>query len=130
MRQKSLFNTVMVSKGVYEYFLASSCLNLSCKLVSCLQSDYLQKCCRYENLLTRLFVDVVLYEILSLLIEMSAQVTWIQSNAAYTSKKEQNYLWLYYLFICLIKMQLVFIEILKLAKCCICNIRLQNLVYF
>ena len=36
------------------------------------------------------------------------------SNAAYTSQKEQNYL----------------IEFRKLAKWCICNIRLQNLVYF
>ena len=50
------------------------------------------------------------------------------SNAAYMSQKEQNYLWLPFSY--LIKMQLVFIEFKKLAKCRICNIRLQNLIYF
>ena len=47
------------------------------------------------------------------------------SNTAYTSQKFG------YLFIYLIKTQLVFIEFQKLAKCRrICNIWLQNLVYF
>ena len=36
------FITVTVSKGVYEYLLANSCLNLPCVLVSCFQSDFLR----------------------------------------------------------------------------------------
>ena len=60
------FITVTVSNDIDEYFLANSCLKMTCELVSSLQSDYLRKCCRYENLLTRLFVNVVLYKILSL----------------------------------------------------------------
>ena len=59
---------------------------------------------------------------------MSAQVTWIHQMQL--TRLKRNRTTFGYLFIYLIKMQLVFIEFQKLAKCRICNIRLQNLIYF
>ena len=49
------------------------------------------------------------------------------STEAYTSQKEQNYRWLPFIY--LIKTQFVFIEFRKLAKCRICNMRAENIVY-
>ena len=67
IRQKAgklyLSITVTVSKGVYEYFLANSCSNLSCKLVSHLESDYLQNAANTRICKLDFFVDFVLYKI-------------------------------------------------------------------
>ena len=59
---------------------------------------------------------------------MSAQVTWIHQMQLTCLKRNRTTFG--YLFIYLIKTQLVFIEFQKLAKCGICNIRFQNLIYF
>ena len=90
-----------VSKSVYEYFLANSCLNLSCELVSCLQSDYLRK-----KLQMRIYEFVNLSfcgcSIIQDFVPINQNVCTGNvetSNAAYTSQKEQNYPWLpFYLF--------------------------------
>ena len=59
---------------------------------------------------------------------MSAQVTWIHQMQLTCLNRNRTTFG--YLFIYLVKTQLVYIEFPKLAKCRICNIRLQNLVYF
>ena len=59
---------------------------------------------------------------------MSAQVTWIHQMQL--TRLNRNITTFGYLFIYLVKTQLVFNEFPKLAKCRICNIRLLNLVYF
>ena len=73
-------------------------------------------------------MDVALYEILSLSIKISAQVTWIHQMQL--TRLNRNRTTFGDLFIYLVKTQLVFIEFPKLAKCRICNIRFQNLIYF
>ena len=60
---------------------------------------------------------------------MAAQVTWIHQMQLTRLKRNITIFTFGYLYIYLITTQLVFIELRKLAKCRICNIRLQNLVY-
>ena len=60
----AIANEKLLFYEIYEYFLANSCLNLSCELVSFLQIIY--ENAADTRICKRLFVDVVLYEILSL----------------------------------------------------------------
>ena len=90
--------------------------------------------CRFYNIRLQTFI-YFLYEIILDFFPINRNISTGNvdtSNAAFTSQKEQNYLWLPgYLLIYLIKTQLVLNELRKLAKCRIYNIRLlQTFIYF
>ena len=84
--------------------LANSCFILSREFVSCLQLDYLRKCCSYENLKTRLFVDIVLYKICPYRSKCQQKVTWMHQMQLTRLKRNRNAFG--YLFIYLIETQL------------------------
>ena len=91
----------------------------------------LAKCC-ICNIRLQTFI-YFLYEIILDFVPINRNISTGNvdtSNAAFTSQKEQNYLWLPFYLIYLIKTQLVLNEFRKLAKCRICNIRLQTFIYF
>ena len=92
------FITVMVSKGVYEYFLANSCLNLSCECF--LPSIRLfMKMLQIREFVNSPFCGCCIIQDFVPINRNVSTGNVDTTNAAYTSQKEQNYLWLpFYLF--------------------------------